>query len=274
MFHVRSIESLDLPELAPYRTMRGHPGHHREGIFVAEGDKVVRRLLESPLGVVSLLITENWLEPLSSLLLRRTEEIPVYVAPRIEMERIVGFPFYQGSLAVGRTPLPESLDSILGRSARPFLLMAVDGMSNAENMGILIRNCAAFGVQALIAGETCAAPYLRRSVRNSMGAIFKLPIVQATNLVTILELLRERGLLCIAAHPHSQQLSLPNCDLSRDCCIVLGSEGYGLSPETLKSCDELVAIPMANDVDSLNVGNAGAVFLYEANRQRRKMLGR
>lgn len=268
MFHVRPILSLDLPELAPYRTMRRHPDHQREGIFVAEGDKVVRRLLESPLGVVSLLITGNWLEPLTPLLLRRPEEIPVYIAPRTEMERIVGFPYYQGALAVGRTPLPESLDAILRRSPRPHLLMAIEGMANAENLGVLIRSCAAFGVHALIAGETCAAPYLRRSVRNSMGAIFKLPIVQSGKLVSTLADLRDRGIRCVAAHPHTRKLSLPDCNLRGDCCVVLGSEGHGLSARILEACDEVATIPMVNEVDSLNVGNAGAVFLYEASRQR------
>ena len=81
----------------------------------------------------------------------------------------------------------------------------------------------------------------------------------------------EAVLRCIAADGHSEQATVSRCDLTEDCCIVLGSEGYGLSPAALEVCNEAVAIPMANTVDSLNVGNAGAIFLYEANRQRGAM---
>jgi len=268
MLEIRHIRSLDLPELAPYRTLRRNAEHQRERIFVAEGEKVLRRLLESDFAVVSALLTGKWLEELTPLLHARPEKIPVFVAPMAELEKLTGFPLFQGALAVGRAPEPQSLSSVLAKSPQPHLLVAVEGLTNAENMGVLIRNCAAFGVQALIVGETCSAPYLRRSVRNSMGTIFKLPVVETLSLVQVLRELRERGVACIAAHPHTHQLALPRCDLTRSCCIVLGSEGYGLSQTVRDRCDFSAVIPMANSVDSLNVGNAGAVFLYEANRQR------
>lgn len=268
MLHVRHVTSLDLPELAPYRTLRRHVEHQRQRIFVAEGEKVVRRLLESGFPVVSALLTEHWLEALRPALKARPEEIAVFVAPKAELEKLTGFPLFQGALAVGRIPEPEPLPVILEKSARPHLLLAVEGLTSAENMGVLVRNCAAFGVHALIVGETCTTPFLRRAVRNSMGTIFKLPIVETPNLVQTLQGLRERGITCVAAHPHVEQLALPRCDFSTDCCIVLGSEGYGLSTAVLEVCDVTATIPMTNEVDSLNVGNAGAIFLYEANRQR------
>ena len=82
--------------------------------------------------------------------------------------------------------------------------------------------------------------------------------------------LRARGIRCIAAHPHASGKTLSQANLSGDCCLVFGSEGHGISKVVLDACDECVAIPMANGVDSLNVGAAAAVFLYEANRQRNK----
>ena len=104
-----------------------------------------------------------------------------------------------------------------------------------------------------------------------MGTIFKLPIVEPTSLVETLGVLRGGGIRCVAAHGHSKEVTLSRCDLRGDCCIVLGSEAHGLSPEVLAACDEAVAIPMSGEVDSLNVSNACAVFLYEAGRQRGKM---
>lgn len=268
MLHVHKIESLDLPELEPYRSMRQQVEQWRQQVFVAEGEKVVRRLLESRLTVVSLLLPEKWLELLKPLLQARPEEIHVYLAEKRLLETLMGFSMYQGLLAVGRIPKPATLEDVLSSSAHPFLFVAADGLTNAVNLGVVIRNSAALGVQALLVGETCSSPFLRRAVRSSMGAIFQLPAVELPGLAESLRELGRRNIRCIAAHPHTDRKVLSQADFSGDCCIVFGSEGYGISPEVLAACDEAVAIPMSSGVDSLNVGSASAVFLYEANRQR------
>jgi tRNA G18 (ribose-2'-O)-methylase SpoU len=287
MFHVHKISSLDLPELAPYRTMRRPLEHEREGIFVAEGEKVVRRLLESPFTVVSVLLPEKHLESFQPLLAARPENLNVYLAGKKLLEQLIGFSMYQGVLAVGKIPPPASLDDILSKNPRPLLLVAVDGLTSAENLGALVRNCVAFGAQALIVGETSSSPFLRRAVRNSMGTILQLPVVELAKLglrhqftakphttkltlVDCLKELRARGIRCVAAHPRTDKKVLSQADFSGDCCIVFGSEGDGISASVLEACDETVAIPMPPAVDSLNVGAAAAVFLYEANRQRNK----
>jgi tRNA G18 (ribose-2'-O)-methylase SpoU len=264
----QKIESLDLPELQPYRTMRRQHEHREQGIFVAEGEKVVRRLLESRFGVVSVLLPEKWLHDLAPLLEARREETRVFVAEKALLETLTGFSMYQGLLAVGKVPPLPTLEEIVARSSQPRLLVAADGLSSAENLGALVRNCAAFNAQALIVGETCGSPFLRRAVRSSMGAIFQLPIVETTSLIQALRDLRKHGVRSIAAHPHADRQTLSQVNLRNDCCIVFGSEGYGISPAVLAACDEAAAIPMPQTVDSLNVGSAAAVFLYEANRQR------
>jgi tRNA G18 (ribose-2'-O)-methylase SpoU len=270
MFQVQRIESFDLPELQPYRTMRRHMEHRLQGIFVAEGDKVVRRLLESHFEVVSVLLPEKWLAPLAPLLEKRPEQFRVFVAEKTLLETLTGFSMYQGLLAVGRVPTPLTLDEILARSGRPWLLAAADGLSSAENLGAVVRNCAAFGVHALIVGETSSSPYLRRAVRSSMGAIFQMPVIESPNLADSLVELRRRGLRCIAAHPHIEGRSLSQANFTTDSCVIFGSEGAGLSPAILSACDDAVAIPMPPTVDSLNVASAAAVFLYEVARQRRR----
>jgi tRNA G18 (ribose-2'-O)-methylase SpoU len=301
MIHIHKIASLDLPELAPYRTLRRAAEHAAHGIFVAEGDKVVRRLLESDFGVVSVLLPENRVAEFEPLLRARHEkEIPVFaVTKKSVLEELVGFEMFQGVLAIGKIPAIVTLEKILAESPRPRLFAAVDGLTSAENIGLLVRNCAAFGTHALIVGETSSSPFLRRAVRNSMGTIFQLPVVElgevtASGTATVhtsrtakspdgspgvsphqktlaqtLNELRKHHIRCVAAHPHTDKKSLSEADFTGDCCIVFGSEGKGISPEVLAACDEAVAIPMANDVDSLNVGAAAAVFLYEASRQRK-----
>ena len=267
----QKIESLDLPELQPYRTMRRQHEHRQQGIFVAEGEKVVRRLLESKFTVVSVLLPEKWLGELDALLQARPEEIQVFVAEKALLETLTGFSMYQGLLAVGKVPPLPTLEEVVARSLQPRLLAAADGLTNAENLGALVRNCAAFNAQALIVGETCSSPFLRRAVRGSMGAVFQIPIVESTNLTQALRELRQRGIRCLAAHPHAAGRTLSQTDFATDCCIVFGSEGYGISQAVLAACDEAAAIPMPEKVDSLNVGSAAAVFLYEANRQRTRM---
>ena len=272
MFHTHSIESLDLPELAPYRTLKRPLEHEAQGIFVAEGDKVVHRLLASAFPVISVLLPDKRLDEFAPLLQTRPEDIPVYlVANKQVLEALVGFEMFQGVMAVARIPAATLLDVALARSAPPRLFVAADGLTSAENLGVLVRNCVAFGAQTLFVGETCASPFLRRAVRNSMGAIFQLPVVESAGLPETLRRLQARGVSCVAAHPHVSGRTLTQVDFTRDCCVVVGSEGNGLSPAALEACDEAVAIPMANDVDSLNVGNAAAVFLYEACRQRGQM---
>jgi len=267
MFQIHQIDSLDLPELEPYRTMRQQFEHRRRQIFVAEGEKVVRRLLESPFTVVSLLLPEKWLTVLEPVLKSRPETIEVYVAKKEVLETLTGFSMYQGLLAIGRIPVLPTLESVLKSSPRPFLFLAVDALTSAENLGALVRNSAAFGVHALLVGETSSSPFLRRAVRSSMGAIFQLPIVELSNLAQTLLELRRDNIRCLAAHPHTNR-TLSQADFTGDCCLVLGSEGYGISPAVLAACDEALAIPMSSGVDSLNVGSAGAVFLYETKRQR------
>ncbi len=268
MFRVQRIESFDLPGLEPYRTMKRQEEHRQQRIFVAEGEKVVRRLLESSLEVISVMLPDKWLPSYEALLQGRAGDIEVFVAEKELLEKLTGFSMYQGVLAVAKMPPDLTIDDVLHAANRPYLLAAVEGVSNAENIGVLVRNSAAFGVHGLLLGETCSSAYLRRAVRSSMGTIFKQPVVETASLSRTLCNLRERGIHCIAAHPHTDKRVLSQANFRQDCCVVFGSEGAGISPELLAACDDAVVIPMKNGVDSLNVGSAAAAFLYEAARQR------
>lgn len=269
MIEVIPVETFDLPELQPYCTMQWQYEHRKQGIFVAEGEKVVRRLLESKMEVLSLLLPVKWLETYADLLAKRPEPvIRAYTAEKAALEELTGFTMYQGVLAIGRVPHRPNLGQLIAGASKPSLFMAVEAVSNAQNLGGLVRNIAAFGAHGIITGETCCSPYLRRAVRGSMGTIFKIPAFESENLIETFEVMKSLGFKLIAAHPHTDQKRLSQADFSGDTVIVLGSEGTGLSREILGICDDLVVIPMQNDVDSLNVGTAGAVFLYEAARQR------
>jgi tRNA G18 (ribose-2'-O)-methylase SpoU len=263
------VATLDDPELGPYKTLRRPLEHQRKGIFVAEGEKVVKRLLESTLEVHSLLVTPEWLELYRPVLERRGGSLRVFLAPKKLVETIIGFPLHQGIMAIGRIPNSLDLARSLAQCRKPALLVAVDGLTNAENLGVLVRNCAAFNADALLVGETSSSPYLRRAVRNSMGTVFTLPVVHLSSLVgAINEMRATHHIRVIAAHPHVEQKSLHKVSLAGDTCIVFGSEGEGISSDVLAVCDDAVTIPMRDGIDSLNVASASAVVLYEVQRQR------
>lgn len=267
---LRRITDLEDPALRPYRTMKHQHEHWMQGLFVAEGEKVVSRLIEAiDLELVSVLLPERWIAShLPRVQARPEPRLVVHTADAALLRQLTGFPLYQGLLAVARVPPAVSLQTLLARVPRPRLLVAADGLSGPDNLGVLVRNAAGFGAGGLILGETCAPVFLRRSVRNSMGAVFRLPRAEPQDLVEALVSLRAQGVRVVAAHPHTRDARLSGASLTGDCCIVLGSEGEGIRPSVLDVCDEQVAVPMQNGIDSLNVGSASAVFLYEVARQR------
>lgn len=266
---VTKIDSLDLPDLEPYRTMRRPMEHRAKGIFVAESEKVVRRLIESDLKVVSILLTQEWLDKYLSILNDRQVEHVVFVAEKSQLEQIVGYGLHQGIMAIGRVPEPLDVLDFVKRCPGPKLFVAVDGIANSENLGVIVRNSAAFGVQVLIAGETSCDPYLRRSVRNSMGTIFRLPIAKVDRLTETLMKLRDGfSVRIVAADPKQDAVEMASIDLTKDICLVFGREGEGISREVLDGCDVRMKIAMYHDVDSINVASSVGVVLYETARQR------
>jgi tRNA G18 (ribose-2'-O)-methylase SpoU len=272
MLHIHYLEDFDLPELDPYKTLRRRKDMERMDRFVVEGEKCVRRLLDSrtPYWIESLLLTPEWLLELRRELEVRPEEIHAYITDRGSIERITGFTVYQGIKATARITCHHTLQSVISGAARPWLFVACDGLTNAENMGAVIRNTAAFGGHAVLVGETSTSAFLTRTIRASMGTVFDLPAVHAEDLVTSLKDLKQHGTRIVGAHAHAEQQTIASADFRTDVCIVFGSEGHGISPSVQAVCDDLLLIPMADQVDSLNVGSSAAVFLYEAARQRGK----
>ena len=269
--NIQNISSLEMPELQPYRTLRRPLEHIQHGIFVAEGTKVVDRLLHSSIEIHSILVTPEWYESLSSLpeVQATLETIPtVFIAEKHLLEDIVGYNLHQGIMAVARIPKNISLSELMPAIRQPHFLVALDGLVNSENVGVIVRNCAAFGIDGIIVGETSSSPFLRRAVRNSMGTVFHIPIIHVEHLGESLTYLHQTFKTeIIAAHPHDKA-TIHNTDFTGNICIVLGHEGLGVSQPILDICTQRIAIPMENNTDSLNVASASAVFLYEARKQR------
>lgn len=263
----RELPDGEAPELIPYRTMKAQHSHLGGGVFVAEGDKLVHRLIESRLGLRSVLAPPAEADALEARLRAAGRTANLFVAPRAVLEGFTGFPIYQGILALGEVPRPDSLQDLLSGPG-PALLTAMDGLTSGENVGAVIRNASAFGARGLIIGPTSAHPYLRRSVRSSMGTVFGQPYVLAASLPESLRQLRALGVTVVAAHPGALACSVHRLPVDRPLCVVLGAEGEGISSEVLAVCDVSASIAMESGVDSLNVAAASAVFFSEIRRLR------
>lgn len=254
--------------LLPYRTLRTPSLVNDRFEFVVQGDKSIQRLLTSPCQVVSILCSPEFFHRLRPWLNDRQEPLTIMMGSSEQIQKVIGYQMYQEVMAVARIPNSPQLPEVMCIAPRPWLFVATDGMSNAENMGTLVRNCSGFGVSGLIVSPSSCSPYLRRSVRCTMGTIFNIPIIHAASLAESIRYLKQFQVPVVGAFPHANQRTLSNTPLDSDCCLIFGAEGSGLSDEISRECDMSVTIPMHHGTDSLNVASASAVFLYEVARQR------
>jgi tRNA G18 (ribose-2'-O)-methylase SpoU len=251
------------PRVADYRDLTSadrrpdRPGGR--GLVIAEGVVVVRRLLDSPYPLRSLLGVPRRFDELSDDL--AGVDVPAYATDAATMAAVVGFHLNRGVLAVADRAAPVEIGALV-RNAR--LLAVLEGVNDHENLGALFRNAAALGVDAVLLGPRCSDPLYRRSVRVSMGHVLRVPFAQLPEpWPASLEMLRAAGLRVVALTPAEEAQPLSAAGLAgQRTAILLGAEGPGLTPEALAAADLRVRIPMTPGVDSLNVATAAAVAFH------------
>lgn len=267
--NIQRIESIDDPRVAAYRNLRDRT-LRGESIFVTEGQVVTLRLLGSAFGVESVFVADEFLGAIAPVVGTRA---PIYVSSERLLLDVVGFPFHRGVLGAGCRPQRLSvLDELLAKHDRsgPVRLVICPEITKPENMGLIFRTCGAFGVDALLLGERCCDPFSRRCLRVSMGAVLALPFAKSTDLAADLRRLKEHWrveLLAAVVDPQAERLS--EARFAPRSGILLGNEFEGLGPQWLAACDRRVTIPMHPSVDSLNLGVATGVFVYEMQQRSR-----
>src|SRR4051794_17053218 len=185
------VPSLDDPRLAPYRNLKDRELAREGDRFIAEGEHVVRRLLESDFHVESILLTGRRADEVAPL---APPDVPVYVVDDPLVHQIVGFKFHSGVMAVGRRKAPVSLDTFMESThdRDRLTLVVLPDIANTENLGSLVRISAAFGADAIVLGPHSCDPFWRQSVRVSMGTVFSLPMLRSDDLPRDLRSLREK----------------------------------------------------------------------------------
>jgi tRNA G18 (ribose-2'-O)-methylase SpoU len=235
----------------------------RNGLFIAEGRLVVRRLLgASRFQTRSVLVTEPALAALKDVLPLQPS-VPVFAVSQYLMNGITGFNIHRGCLAIGERGDPESWRGIL---AGQQLVVALERVANADNVGGIFRNVLAFGAGSVLLDPVSTDPLYRKAIRTSMGAALQVPFARAEPWPAALRALREIGFAVVAMTPAPEAPTLRNvvrAVAGRSVAIVLGHEGEGLTAEALAACEVQARIPISGNVDSLNVASAAAIALYE-----------
>jgi tRNA G18 (ribose-2'-O)-methylase SpoU len=233
-----------------------------EGLFVAEGEKVIRRAVAAGYPMRSMLLSPRWLDGMADLV--ETGGVPVYVGEPELLEGVTGYRVHRGALAsMGRRPLPR-MQELLGWTRR---ILVLEDLVDHGNVGAIFRCAAALGIDAVILSPQCADPLYRRSVKVSMGAVFAIPYARMTDWRGGLAQVRAAGFHLLALTPDQSAVPIEEAPLAGRVALMLGTEGDGLSSHWLDEADRTVCIPMspaamAMGVDSLNVVAAAAIACH------------
>jgi tRNA G18 (ribose-2'-O)-methylase SpoU len=254
------IESPDDPRIAPYRNLKDKELDRAGELFMAEGEYIVRRLLESDYPIASLLVSERRLKELAPLV---PEGIPIYVGPQEIFRGLLGMKFQSGVMACGRRKPWRAIEEVIPQNAERLTLVVLPDVSNVQNVGSLIRIAAGFGADAMVLGEHCHDPFWRQSIRVSMGTIFRMPLYRSTNLLRDMERLkREWNVELAASVLLSDAEPLAAAKRPPRFGVLFGNEAQGLGKQYIAACDRRVTIPMKLGTDSLNVAIAAGIFLH------------
>jgi tRNA G18 (ribose-2'-O)-methylase SpoU len=255
------IERFDDARLANYTRVSDAELLRRRNRFVAEGRLVVSRLLDSGHRLESILVNDASFRALESALASVAQEVPVYICDANAFAAITGFNFHRGCLALAERPRDRPLADVLRHSD---LLLVLEAVTDADNVGSAFRNAAAFGA-GVVLSETCCDPLYRKAVRTSMGGVLHTPYARAGGWPGELAALKRAGFTIVALTPRQDAVDLegyPRRRQGQRVALLVGSEGPGLTPAADALADVRVRIPIRTTVDSLNLATATGIALH------------
>ncbi|WP_319478467.1 RNA methyltransferase [Marispirochaeta aestuarii] len=238
-----------------------------EGICVGEGRFVVERMLSEGLEPLVIAAVPGMLEGLRKAC---PGSLPVQVLSQPEIGRIAGYPFHRGVLGAFRRPGYLSLRELLEEGSGPVLVL--NGITDPVNLGGILRSAVAFSTDRILLGKNCGDPYSRRGIRASMAACFSLSLAAEDDCEETVRLLRSSAYRIICADLCPGAVSAGELFMDAETVLVLGNEGHGISETWRRACDAFVMIPISRQVDSLNVGVAAGILLYELARKKKSMV--
>ncbi len=275
MANIVEITDFSAPELDIYARLTENQLRNRaepeNALFIAESPKVIDRALDAGYEPVSLLMERKHIDGQAKDIVARCGNVPVYTSDLAVLTKLTGFPLTRGVLcAMRRRKLPTALD-ICANAQR---IVILENVVNPTNIGAIFRSAAALGMDALLLTPACCDPLYRRSVRVSMGTVFQIPWAYIGSEVADwphpgVEQLHEMGFKTAAMALSDDSVSIDDPVLMQEekLAIILGTEGDGLTDDTIAHCDYTVRIPMSHGVDSLNVAAASAVAFWQLQKR-------
>ncbi len=238
-----------------------------KGIFIAESPKVIKLALDAGFTPTSMLMERRHTTGDAAPLLARCGDIPVYTADRELLEGLTGYTLTRGVLCAMRRPELPAPETVCAGAKR---IAVLEDVADATNVGAIIRSAAALDIDAVLVTPCCCDPLNRRAIRVSMGTVFQVPWTRIGDNPSDwpgngLAKLREMGFKTAAMALSDQSVPIDHPALAKEekLAIILGTEGNGLTRQTIARCDYTVRIPMSHGVDSLNVAAASAVAFWE-----------
>lgn len=247
------------PRLEPFRDVRERDLVGRRGLFLAEGEVVVRQALRAGVVLEALLLLADKHDKLVDLVAAGVSRF-VYLVDAAVFDAVAGFPVHRGVLGLGRRPPDPGADALLAAAPERAVVVAALGIGNHDNIGGVFRNAAAFGAHAVLLGATSCDPLYRKAIRVSVGAALTTPFARLDEDAALPDLLRRHGFAPLALTPGGG-VRLRDVARPPRAALVLGAEGPGLPPALLARCTA-VTIPMAAGFDSLNVAVTSGVALH------------
>jgi tRNA G18 (ribose-2'-O)-methylase SpoU len=227
------------------------------GLFIAEGEKVIRRAIAAGYPVRSLLVAEDKLGTIADV--ARLADAPLYVLPAEQARQLTGYRVHRGALAsMQRLPLPTPARVLAGARR----VVVLEDIVDHANVGAVFRSVAALGFDAVLIAPRCADPLYRRAVKVSMGAVLQVPYARLDDWRDGLALVRAAGFRLLALTPDPAAVPIADVPLGDRLALLIGTEGTGLSGRWSDAADQAVRIPMSRGVDSLNVACAAAIACY------------
>lgn len=264
------IDDLQDPRIEPYREIRERDLVGRQGMFIAEGEVVLRHLVAaSRFRPVSALIDSKRLEKLAPVFAQLSDDIPVFHARQELLSAIAGFPLHRGILGLGRRDDPATAEQLLASQRPGALLLVLYGIANHDNLGAIFRNAAAFGADAVIIDAHCCDPLYRKALRVSVGAALIVPFARLDPGEDALALLARHGIEAITLTP-AGDTRLSDLRGSDRMAVLLGAEGPGLSDDLIARTRS-VRVTMARGFDSLNVATTSGIVLHHLTAERPRL---
>ncbi len=234
-----------------------------EGIFIAESPKVIHVALNAGYEPLALLCEQKHIAGDAASLIERCGDIPVYTGSRELLSALTGYTLTRGVLCAMRRPAPRAVAEVCRDASR---VVVIDGVVDTTNIGAIFRSAAALGIDAVLLTPTSCDPLNRRAVRVSMGSVFLIPWTWVESPTRCLNELGFRTAAMALTH-NSIAIDNPVLTAEPKLAIIMGTEGDGLSSDTIADADYVVRIPMSHEVDSLNVAAAAAVAFWQLRKQ-------